>query len=197
MSNRSERRRQIEKRKQQQILISVLIGLGVVVVLVGVFASLAKTTSNVPQGGYSTVPAEVNYPAPELVLESVAGGTEALTDYRDKVVLVNNWATWCPPCKAEMPTLAAYYRDHTDEGFMIVAVEAGEPLDQVKAFVDQYQLPFSVWLDPDGKALQAFKNGSLPNSYVIDRAGTVRLMWTGEITRDMLEKYVTPLLGEG
>jgi cytochrome c biogenesis protein CcmG, thiol:disulfide interchange protein DsbE len=197
MSNRGERRRQIEKQKQQKNIVTVLIVLGVVALVVAVFTSLTKTAANIPQGGYSTTPVEVNYPAPELTLESVAGGSESLTDYSDQVVLVNNWATWCPPCKAEMPTLAAYYKAHAKEGFMIVAIEAGEPLDQVKAFVDQYQLPFSVWLDPDGKAVQAFKNGSLPNSYVIDRTGTVRLMWTGEITKEMLEKYITPLLGEG
>jgi peroxiredoxin len=76
-------------------------------------------------------------------------------------------------------------------------VEAGEPRDQVQAFADQLKLPFAVWLDPNGAALKAFNNPSLPNSYVIDRSGTVRLMWTGEITSEMLEKYVTPLLNEG
>ncbi len=196
MSNRSERRRQVEKQRQRKNIVSALVVLGTITLVVAVMSSLAKTASNLPQQT-GVIPAEVNYPAPELALESVAGRNESLTDYRGQVVLVNNWATWCPPCKAEMPTLAAYYRDHADEGFMIVAVEAGEPLDQVKAFVDEYQLPFSVWLDPDGKSTRAFRNNSLPNSYVIDRTGTVRLMWTGEITKEMLEKYVTPLLGEG
>jgi peroxiredoxin len=197
MANRSERRKQIQKQKQQKTILTALIGLGVVALIAVVFSSLMKTASNIPQGGYSTTPAEVNYPAPELALESLAGRTESLVDYHDQVVLVNNWATWCPPCKAEMPTLAAYYNKHADEGFMIVAVEAGEPRDQVQAFADQLKLPFAVWLDPNGAALKAFNNPSLPNSYVIDRSGTVRLMWTGEITSEMLEKYVTPLLNEG
>jgi thiol-disulfide isomerase/thioredoxin len=138
----------------------------------------------------------VNYPAPALALENIKGKTESLTDFQDKVVLVNNWATWCPPCKAEMPTLVAFYNEHAKDGLMIVAIEAGEPKDQVQKFAEQYQMPFSVWIDQDGKALDAFKNGSLPNSYVIDRTGTVRLMWTGEINRETLEKYVTPLLAK-
>lgn len=79
----------------------------------------------------SVVPVSVDFVAPELSLENINGQTESLADYRDRVVLVNNWATWCPPCKAEMPTLAAYYNEHQSEGFTIIAIEAGDPLDAV------------------------------------------------------------------
>jgi len=196
MSNRSERRKQFQKQRQRQTIWKVLIGLGVLALLVFVVSSLMETASNLPQAR-GVIPAEVNRPAPELTLENVAGGSESLADYRGQVVLVNNWATWCPPCKAEMPTLAEYYNAHAAQGFMIIAVEAGEPREQVQAFVNQLKLPFTVWLDPNGAALEAFNNASLPNSYVIDRSGTIRLMWTGEITKEALEKYVTPLLDEG
>ncbi len=145
---------------------------------------------------YSVVPAPVHYAAPELSLGTIDGRAESLADYRDHVVLVNNWATWCPPCKAEMPVLAAYYNEHHQEGFSIVAIEAGDSADVVSPFVQNYGLNFTVWLDPDGKSLRAFGNGNLPNSYVIDRSGTVRYAWTGEISQAMLEKYVTPLLKE-
>jgi peroxiredoxin len=144
----------------------------------------------------SVEPVPVNFAAPELSLNNLRGKTESLTDYRETVVLVNNWATWCPPCKAEMPTLAEYYREHKSEGFIIVAIEAGDPADLVAPFAQSYDLEFPIWLDPDGASLRAFGNGTLPNSYVIDRAGTVRYAWTGEINKAMLEKYVTPLIGE-
>ncbi len=117
-------------------------------------------------------------------------------DFRDHVVLVNNWATWCPPCKAEMPTLAAYYNEHTSEGLMIIAIEAGDPMEGVSQFAQNLDLKFQVWLDPNGASLRAFGNDNLPNSYVIDRSGTVRYVWTGEINKAMLEKYVSPLLSE-
>lgn len=142
----------------------------------------------------SVKPASVNFAAPELSLENLNGQIESLADYRDRVVLVNNWATWCPPCKAEMPTLAAYYNEHKSEGFTIIAIEAGDPVDAVAPFVQSYNLEFPVWLDPNGASLGAFGNGTLPNSYVIDRTGTVRYAWTGEVNKAMLEKYVTPLL---
>ncbi|MBP6208468.1 MAG: TlpA family protein disulfide reductase [Anaerolineales bacterium] len=144
----------------------------------------------------SVVPMAVDYSAPQLSLQNLNGTTESLEDFRGKVVLVNNWATWCPPCKAEMPTLEQYYETHESEGFTIVAIEAGDGKDQVSQFVNSLKLKFPIWLDPNGDALQAFKNGNLPNSYVIDRAGTVRYAWTGEISLAMLEKYLTPIIME-
>ncbi len=140
------------------------------------------------------VPVEVNYPAPELSLHNVSGAVETLADYRGKVVLVNNWATWCPPCKAEMPTLESYYEQHAADGLMIVAIEAGEAQKDVAPFVEAYGLKFAVWLDPQNASLAAFRNQNLPNSFVLDRTGTVRYAWTGEISRAMLEKFVTPLV---
>jgi peroxiredoxin len=187
------------KREQQKrnSIIAIVFGAGIMVL--GVLALMSASRSNANAGGgqsLSTIPVEVNYPAPELSLQNINGNTEALTDFRDKVVLVNNWATWCPPCKAEMPTLVAYYNEHAKDGLMIIAIEAGEPKDEVQKFVDSLKMPFPVWLDPHGDSGMAFKNRNLPNSYVIDRTGTVRLMWTGEITSDALEQYVTALLTE-
>ena len=160
------------------------------------FVVMASPRSRSNEGSLSSVvPVAVNFAAPELSLENLNRQTESLVDYRDRVVLVNNWATWCPPCKAEMPTLAAYYNEHQSEGFTIIAIEAGDPVVAVAPFVQSYNLEFPVWLDPNGASLRAFANGTLPNSYVIDRTGTVRYAWTGEINKAMLEKYITPLLG--
>ncbi|MFM8426640.1 MAG: TlpA family protein disulfide reductase, partial [Chloroflexota bacterium] len=139
---------------------------------------------------------KVDFPAPGLALENVSGAAESLKDFRGRVVLVNNWATWCPPCKAEMPSLQKYYAAHQEEGFTLVAINAGDGKPEVDKFVSDYGLTFNVWLDPDGAALNAFKNGNLPNSYVLDRTGTVRYAWTGEISYEMLEKYVTPVIQE-
>ena len=144
----------------------------------------------------SVTPVSVNYPAPALSLQNIDGQTESLTDLLGQVVLVNNWATWCPPCKAEIPTLEAYYKAHTADGFVIIGVEAGEPQNDVLKFVQESGMSYPVWIDLNGAALDAFNNKNLPSSYVIDRSGTVRLAWVGEISSEMLEKYVTPLLTE-
>lgn len=170
--------------------------LGIILIGIAVLSLASQNSNGAAANLSSVVPVKVSFAAPDLSLQNINGETQALADFRTHVVLVNNWATWCPPCKAEMPTLAAYYNEHTAEGFMIIAIEAGDPVDGVSKFAQSYGLKFPVWLDPNGASLRAFGNSTLPNSYVIDRAGTVRYAWTGEISRAMLEKYVTPLLAE-
>jgi peroxiredoxin len=173
--------------------------LGTGLILAGIAVGLIlipKAISNQEQKDprNSVVPVKVNYPAPELALKDVTGQPGALEDYQGQIILVNNWATWCPPCKDEMPALEEFYVRHKDQGFVLVAVEAGEPADEVAQFVKDYGLTFPVWLDPQNKSIRIFKNYNLPNSYVIDREGVVRFAWTGGISLESLEKYITPLL---
>ena len=87
-----------------------------------------------------------------------------------------------------------YYEEHKDQDFVLLGIDAGDPVDEVTKFVDDYNLPFPILLDPNNRSLIAFKNDGLPSSYVINRDGNVVLAWTGPINRAMLEKYVTPLL---
>ena len=146
---------------------------------------------------FSSIPARVNFAAPSLSLTDLQGGQHALVDYRGTVVLINLWATWCPPCQAEMPLLQDYFVGHRAGGFTVIGIEDGEPAADVKSFVSQYGLTFPVWLDPDHKATDdAFKSINLPTSYVLDRNGQVKLFWVGAISEANLEKYVTPLIEE-
>lgn len=184
------------RRKQKKVFPIIPVAVGLFLIGFAVLA-LASPEAEVNAGAQnSVVPMEVNYAAPDLILENLAGETESLTDYLGSVVLVNNWATWCPPCKAEMPTLVEYHNEHKADGFSIIAVDAGETAEVVSQFAHYYGMNFPVWLDPDGEALKTFHNGTLPNSYVIDQNGIVRYAWTGEISKAMLEKYVTPLIAE-
>lgn len=172
----------------------VLLALGLVLTAASAYFILSdESPLNVP----TTVPVEVNFPAPELTLTDMQGVSRSLSDYRGQVVLVNLWATWCPPCKEEMPALQAFYDKHERNGFVIIAVNDGDPAADVFQFVKDYKLTFPVWLDPTYIATeQAFKTLNLPSSFVIDRDGTTRLMWVGGISRGMLEKHVAPLIME-
>lgn len=179
----------------------VLIGVGLVFIGIVAALLLPKPGASSPQkiepvNQPSVVPAAVNAPAPELSLSDLQGNPVSLADFRGRWVLVNNWATWCPPCKAEMPVLQTFYNDHRDQNFDLIAIETGEPVEEVAEFVEKYKLGFTVWPDPGEKVYEAFRNISLPTSWVIDPGGQIRLTWTGAINREMLEKYVTPLLEE-
>lgn len=178
-----------------RILAMILIGIGLLVIGISAFVVLPGSGVLADrETSPSAIPVEVNYLAPQLLLKDLQGYPVSLQDYRGQVVLVNNWATWCPPCKAEMPALQTYYEEHRERDFVIVAIEAGEPVSEVEDFVAQHGLTFQVWPDPDQKALVAFRNLGLPSSYLIDQDGMVRLAWTGAISLEMLEKFVTPFL---
>jgi thiol-disulfide isomerase/thioredoxin len=172
----------------------ILLGLGLVLITASGYFIFQNTSA---QSDLSAVPVQVNYPAPELTLTDTQGITHSLADYKGQVVLVNLWATWCPPCKAEMPTLDAYYNKHRDDGFVIIAINDGDATPDVVQFVKEYRLTFPVWLDPTYIATeQAFKTLNLPSSFIIDRNGRVRLQWVGEINRKTLEEFATPIIEE-
>ena len=171
-----------------------LLGLGLVLIAISGYFVLKNNSA---QPDLSAVPAQVNYAAPELTLTDTEGVTHSLVDYKGQVVLFNLWATWCPPCKEEMPAFETYYNKYKDEGFVIVAVNDGDPTPDVLQFVEDYGLTFPVWLDPTYIATeQAFKTINLPSSFIIDREGVIRLQWVGGISKKMLDKFVTPIIKE-
>lgn len=170
----------------------MLIGLGVILIVTSAFFILKDARL---QNDFSTVPVKVNYPAPELTLTDTQGVSHSLADYRGQVVLINLWATWCIPCTKEMPTLQSFYNKHKDRGFVILAINDGDPKPDVLQFAKDYGLTFPIWLDPTYIATeQAFKTMNLPSSFVIERDGTVQLMWVGGISSQMLETHVAPLI---
>jgi thiol-disulfide isomerase/thioredoxin len=182
-------------RGNARIIALLLVGAGLLILGVAAFFILPKPEAAAGDER-SAIPLPVEYPAPELELTDLEGNAVSLADYQGQVVLVNNWATWCPPCRAEMPILQAYYEDYAGKGFSIIAIDAGDPVSEVAKFAKDYGLGFPVWPDLTQKATVAFRNPGLPSSYLIDRQGVVRLAWTGAISRGMLDQYVTPLLEE-
>jgi peroxiredoxin len=190
-------RRPKRKSRRKSPLPLILTGAGLIFIAIAAVIFIPKETP--PSQGPDTlgiIPASVNYPAPQLELIGVDGSPVSLVDYRGQIVLVNNWATWCPPCKAEMPDLEAYHQAHKSDGFTLIGISAGDTQQEVADFIESYGITFPMWLDPHESALAAFQTMNLPSSFVIDATGTVRLAWTGAISLENLEKYVTPLLTE-
>jgi peroxiredoxin len=131
---------------------------------------------------------------PDFTLNNLAGNAVRLADYKGQVVIVNAWATWCPPCRAEMPALGEFYRAHQAEGFQLLAVNAGENRPSVASFITQMGFTFPVLLDPGEATLNALGMRGLPTSYVIGRDEVVKNVHIGEFTTKALEAEVTPLL---
>lgn len=179
--------------QNKRLLVSLtFLGCGLILILGSLYYLLQNTP---PPLDLAAVPVQVNYAAPELSLTDTQGNSFSISDFRGQVVLVNLWATWCPPCKEEMPGLESFYRKYKTDGFIIIAVNDGDPASDVLQFVKDYRLSFPVWLDPTYQATDhVFKTVNLPSSYVIDRDGKVVLSWVGGINRRNLEKYVAPII---
>jgi len=173
----------------------ILLGLGLVLIATSAFFILRDLPPQAEE--LSAVPIEAEFPAPELRLTDIAGIERSLAEYRGRVVLINLWATWCEPCKREMPALQAYHNKYNGDGFSVIAINDGDPTADVLQFVKDFKLTFPVWLDPMYIATEdAFKTMNLPSSFIIDRNGIVRLYWVGAINMKNLEKYVTPIIRE-
>lgn len=133
---------------------------------------------------------------PQLTFEDLSGNQVTLSDLRGNVVLVNNFAVWCGPCRAEMPLLQAFYEMNKERGFTVVAIESGETAAEVAAFVKEFGITFPVLLDPQGKAQDAFNMIALPNSILADRQGKIRHTWIGALDGSILEASILPVILE-
>jgi thiol-disulfide isomerase/thioredoxin len=171
-----------------------MIGIGLIAIGIVLFLLLKKPIAS--PDDLSAIPAQVDFASPKLTLEDLSGKPVSLDDYLGSVVLVNLWATWCPPCRDEMPALQTFYEKHKTNGFVLIAINQEETREVVDPFVKELGLTFPVWLDLNYQAEQEFNTESLPSSFVIDRTGKVRLMWFGSISKKNLEKYVTDVINE-
>jgi peroxiredoxin len=133
-------------------------------------------------------------PAPEFALPDIDGEIHRLSDYRGRVVLLNFWATWCPPCREEMPAMQRTWEQLRDEDFVILAVNVGEDADQIFTFTGNYDVDFPLLMDQDSSVIRDWPIKGLPTSYVIDPAGRVAYRAIGGRAWDS-EKVIEQLRG--
>ena len=138
--------------------------------------------------------AQIGATAANFQLPSLSGESVALSDYRGQVILVNAWATWCPPCKAEMPAIHEFYQTHQNDGFVVLAINSQEDAATVQRFITAQGFTFPVLLDIQASVLDQYQVRGLPTSFIIDRDGILRYIHTGAITRQQLEDVIGPLL---
>jgi thiol-disulfide isomerase/thioredoxin len=124
---------------------------------------------------------EAGEPAPELRLKDLAGREHTWAQHRGKVVLVNFWATWCEPCRDELPSMVRLKKKLGGRPFEVLAIDLGESEERVREFLVKVPLTFPVLLDRDSAAMRDWKLRGLPTSFVVDADGRVRYSFTGEL----------------
>jgi peroxiredoxin len=149
------------------IYLMILI-LGFAWILVSADKSGTSTSGKIPAP-------QQGFPAPDFELKTLTGEFVKLSDLRGQAVLVNLWATWCPPCRAEMRTIETIYNEYRDQGFMVLAVNMTYQDDPLKItpFVNEQGLTFPILLDETGATANAYQLKSLPSSYFINREGVI------------------------
>jgi len=136
-------------------------------------------SSDTPAGGR----VDVGLPVPNYRAVTITGDSVGLTEQRGKVVLFNIWATWCHPCRDEIPELRSLHERYNDRGLEVVgvSVDAQGAEDNVREFMSEFRMHYPVWLDPDERVSTQFLAPGVPATYLIDRRGVLRWRKTGPI----------------
>lgn len=167
-----------------------------IIVPISVVILLAACTS-APREERSAVKGERDRkPAPDFSLQDADGRTVQLSDYRGKVVLLNFWATWCGPCKMEIPWFVEFERKHKDQGFAVVGISMDEDGWQaVKPFVSKLGINYRILLGSDSIAQLYGGVDSLPTTFVIDREGRIAAVHIGLVSKSSYERDINEILG--
>lgn len=175
---------------QRRIIYSLILLLGLAWIFVSADRSGISTAGQVPAP-------QQGFLAPDFELKTPTGETVKLSDLRGQAVLVNLWATWCPPCRAEMQTIETVYNEYKDQGFVVLAVNMtyqDNALD-IMPFVNDEGLTFPILLDETGNMANAYQLKSLPSSYFIGRDGIINeVVIGGPMAEALLRTRVEAIL---
>jgi thiol-disulfide isomerase/thioredoxin len=172
-------------KRAQALPFGILAGLliGIALILLSVFLFTTQTAR-----------VDSKAAALQVSLETLNGGAMKLSDLRGKYVMVNLWATWCPPCRAELPDLIRFYDAHKSDGLEFVAINTQDQRTAAETYVREHNMNFTVPFDPQGQVLYAWTDGALPDTFLLDPEGRIVFQWTGQIPPAILEQRIAPLL---
>lgn len=171
--------------------VATILPLLLAVVAVGLAAKLfidSQDASSVSLPGAVTSPYKftAGMPAPEFTLQSAEGSQVSLADFRGKKVVVNFWATWCPPCRSEMPDMEQIHKERND--VVVLAVNVQEAKPPVRDFADKYGLTFRIPMDTAGEVTKTFGIQSLPTTFFIDPEGNVASFNMGALNKSAIAR---------
>lgn len=186
------------QKRARQNRITLILAASLIVVGVGALLYLAwqqsQPTSSASPAAQAPVVLQNGAIAPDFQLASLSGDDVSLSDYRGSVVVVNMWATWCPPCRAEMPDIHRVYQRYADQGLVVLALNEQEDATIANAFITENELTFPVLLDINGDVAELYSVRSFPTTIVLDQNGRIQHVQVGAITEKQLDAIVQPLL---
>jgi len=147
--------------------------------ITAMLASLLFISTNAHSSGETLTPLKFHPVAPGFVLDDIYGRPHALANYRGNVVVVNFWATWCSPCRAEMPSMQRAANWLAKHGIPLLAVGVGETRDRVQNFHQSMPVTFPLLLDTKSEVMEAWSARSIPTTYVLDKQGRIYFLAIG------------------
>jgi len=135
--------------------------------------------------------------APAFTLKTLDGSPASLSDYAGHPVLINFWASWCKPCRGEMPLIIAAYREHQLAGLAVLAIDLTDQewsTKDIRKFQTEFQMPFPVLLDARGKARKLYALRGVPTSVFVGADGVVRVVNPGPISEAALQQHLSEIL---
>jgi thiol-disulfide isomerase/thioredoxin len=147
-----------------------------------------------PAGGTPAPAPIVGSPAPDFTLNNINGKLITLSGLKGKPVLINFWATWCAPCRTEMPAIEAAYQKYGADGFTVLAVDADEALADVTDYVKALDLSFEVLMDPGLEVTNLYRVRAFPSSFFVDRDGNISAFQIGAMSDSILADNISKIL---
>jgi thiol-disulfide isomerase/thioredoxin len=180
------------------IFATALIGLGIIVLvwLLNRSGELSFRSISLTASGTGPAPRE-GEPAPDFVIEILGGSSVRLSDLRGQVVWINFWATWCPPCRKELPEIQRVASAYADAGLVVLLVDVGERASDVQAYAEKLGLSIDIGLDSRTEVAAQYRVTGLPMNFFIGKDGVMRAIRYGALDREEMEERVRPLLNEG
>ena len=183
-----------DDRQPNVVVISVAIL--VMVAFVGLLAYSLTTRQPMPFGDDAQ---RNQIAAPAFVLPQLNGGGEAsLADFEGSPLVVNFWASWCAPCRVEMPHLVRAFEEYSDEGVVFIGVAIQDTNEDALAFIEEFDVPidrgYIMVTDPDGTATIDYGVGGLPITFFVDAEGNVKTRWAGVVNGELLDAKIAELL---
>lgn len=169
-----------------------------VLILAAGWTIISAPDSSETTGGLTPAPRE-GFLAPDFSLSTLTGETIQLRELSDKVVILNLWATWCPPCRAEMPALQQVAEDYAERDLVVLAINmtTQDNLNDVKAFVQDFQITTPVLLDVDGSVSDKYQARALPTTFFIGQGNIInKVVIGGPLSESLLRVEVEKLLEE-